>query len=281
MSDTKTGLTDNPGGSIFWIIWTAVTLIGLVWLSIWSYHNDSIQGIALFAIFSIMILIGLIFSRMEVFRSGGWGENSLAFMVGLVMWLIIGGLSSNNAAFSFLSISTNELFAAISGEMPRLLEFVMNSFVIPLAEEMLWIIGIPFTMIWIFSLLGKKYKVFKNPWLQLILIALVSGITFAAFHVGKLFLAFLIAAFIFRSIMIFGVIGDMKLDLIPGIKVLPAFALGAHIGNNWAAFGFVDGWRVMSAEPVILFIVGGLLLAVLLGSLNQGGLWLKKIGFGG
>ena len=256
----------NIGGSIFWIGALLVSLAGLILLSIWSFQNNSVKGIAISFIFFAMITSGIIFSKFEIFNSGTWSENSLSFMLGLVLYLFIGG-----AGKSVLAVSQNNLFSSISSELPQFLEMIMNNFVIPISEETFWMIGIPFAIIGMMNIIGKSKKASfaKNTFFQMFVVILVSGASFAAFHVGKYLMGFLVAAFIFRMLMVLTVVGDQKFDWLPFIRVVPAFAVGAHIGNNWGDSGFVNGLQLLTSNNIIGWGVLLLIVVIALSAVNQ------------
>ena len=226
------------GGSIFWVFIILVSLMGLSYLGIWAYQNDSVKGATISFIFFAMIITGIVLSKFEIFNIGTWSENCLSFTLGFGIWMAFGLFMGTQ---SVLSVSQNQYFSAISSELPQLLDFLTTIFVIPISEELFWMIAIPFSLFTIFNLLGKKYPIFSNNILQIFLISIVSGVTFAAFHVGKLIINFLLAAYIFRTIMIVLVYGDQKYDIIKKINLVVAFSLGAHIGNNLINYGFVKG----------------------------------------
>ena len=185
------------------------------------------------------------------------------FVIGFLIWLGLG--SQQN---SVLSITKSTLFASISSELPRFMDFLMNTFVIPISEELFWIIGIPYATITIMNLIGKKFEPLRNIWVQIIIVAIICGVTFALFHVGKLFIGFLIAAFIFRAVTIVSVYGDIEADIIPGVTLVPAFALGAHIGNNWGDFGFIEGVGLLWSNPPLGWMVMALMIVFLLSAIN-------------
>lgn len=256
---------EKLGGSAFWIIVILVSLIGLSYLGIWAFHANSVKGVAISTIFFGMIIAGIILSKFEIFNSGTWSENCFSFVLGFTLWSSLLGGSSK----SILAVTQNSLFASIASELPQFLEFVINTFVIPIAEESFWMIGIPYSVSAIMNLIGKQYPVFKNIWFQLTVITIVSGTTFALFHVGKMLLGFLIAAFFFRAAMVFTVIGEQKLDLVKGITLVPAFALGAHIGNNWADFGVLKGVQLLIQNIEVGWVVFAILAIIFLSAINQ------------
>lgn len=259
----------NIGGSAFWVLIILISILGLSFLGIWSYQNNSVKGAIISFIFFAMIVTGIVLSKFEIFNLGTWGENSLSFTIGFLIWLFIGIFFGTQ---SILSVSENALFAAIAGELPQLTEFLMNAFVIPISEELFWMVAIPFSIITIMNITAKNKTLsfFENSWFQIFVIVLVSGITFAAFHVGKLFVAFLIAAFLFRASMVVLVYGDMKLDILKPIRLIVSFALGAHIGNNLINYGLRKSWILLTTNFwAIGWIVFALFFIIFLSAINQ------------
>ena len=133
-------------------------------------------------------------------------------------------------------------------------------------------------IIGLMNIIGKKYAFFKNPVFQIVVIIILTGVTFAFFHVGKLFLSFLVAAFIFRAIQVFFIIGDAKLNFLPFITLLPAFAVGSHIGNNMGAFGIAETVQLLNTNFVSVgWIVYALLIVLFISAFNQVGVGIKKV----
>jgi len=259
----------NIGGSAFWIFIILISLMGLSFLGIWSYQNNSIKGAIISFIFFAMIISGIVLSKFEVFNLGSWGENSLSFMIGFLIWIGVGSIFGTQ---SILSVSENSLFSAIAGELPQLLEFLMTTFVIPISEELFWMVAIPFSLISIMNLMAKEKRlsIFGSSWLQIFVIVLISGITFAAFHVGRLFIAFLIAAFLFRAAMVVLVYGDMKLDIFKPVRLVVAFALGAHIANNLNNYGLANGWILLTSNFwQIGWLIFAIFIIIFLSAINQ------------
>lgn len=256
------------GGSIFWILVILVSLAGLIYLGIWAYHNNNVQAIAILSIFGIMILSGVILSRFEIFNSGTWTQNSFWFLIGFALYAFL--LSSGSK--SVLSLTQNGLFASISSQLPLELEFTFNTYIIPIAEEIFWMIGIPYSVNSILELIGIKFAPAKNIFVKLIIIGAISAVTFAYFHVAKVFFLFLIGAMIFRLFMVLSVIGEPALAgrfrALRFLMIVPAFSLGAHIGNNWAdksqGPGLMGGVQILIANPVTGIIVGVFFLAMII-----------------
>lgn len=272
---------DSPitTASIFWIVAYLISLGGLIWIAIWAFFNNSVTGVVIAFIFFMMLVSSFVLSKRTLFQSGTWKQNATSFTLGFLIWIFIGGFKQ-----SVLSVSQNNLFSSIAGELPQFLEFVMNTFVIPIAEESLWIIALPDVLSFLFNQIGEASKALsflKNKVVQLIAIAAIAGVSFALFHVGNLgFAAFLIAAIVFRSIMIFFVVGDQTLNTIPIITVVPAFAVGAHIGNNLAQFGVGKGLTLIMQNLQIGWLIIGLFIIIFLSAIDNF-LGLFNIAFGG
>lgn len=246
------------GDSAFWVFVILINLIGMTYLSIWSYHNDSLQGALLSFLFFAMIVSSILLSRFKVFDMGTWGENSFSFTAGMFIWM---GFAYFFGQGRGLSVAENQLYATIAGDLPEVLNFVMNVIVVPISEELFWMVGLPFGILTIMFIFGKNYPILNNPWVQIFVISVVGGITFAVFHVANLILPFLISAFIFRSALTVFVWGDKLTNFIKPAKIIVSFAVGAHIGNNMMAYGI--GNSIMRIQENFMTI--GWLVAVFFG----------------
>lgn len=280
MANGLKSVVENTGGVIFWLSILLLSLGGALYLAIWAFFAENSPVSIISQIFLIMMLIGIVsvilavmFKGIDFISSGTFSENALSFTLGFIIWSSIVSFAGGSQN-SILSVGQNNLFASIASQLPQSIEFLFNTFIIPVAEESFWIIAIPFVVILIMDYIGNSFSIAKNPVIQIITVAVIGGLTFAVFHVGKLFLAFIIAAIIFRSLIVVGVYGDLKLDIIPGIKLLPAFAVGAHIGNNWADYGLLNGIGMLNANFFTYgWIIYSALLIILIFSINQIGLW--------
>ena len=217
-------------------------------------------------IFFVMIISGILFSKFEIFNIGTWKENSVSFTIGFALWSIISGLFGTQ---SILSVTKNHLFATIAGELPQFIDVLMNGIVVPISEEIFWMFAIPYGVLSILNVLKKKYEVFNNETLQIIIVAIISASTFAIFHVGKSALTmFLISAVLFRSIMIILVFGDRKLDLIKKFNLVASFSVGAHIANNLFQGGITTANIVLQQNMTVYVIVITLASIIFLTTLN-------------
>ena len=255
----------NIGGSIFWILMVLLSLSGLTYLLIWSFHNDSVRGVVVSVIFTTLIIAGILLSRMKIFDFYSWGDNALSFTIGFFAWLGLGSLFGQQ---SVLSVSENHLFAAIAADLPQLVEVILNVFIIPIAEEIFWMVGIPFALISIMNQLSKNYPIWKNLYLQMFVIIVIASTTFAIFHVGRMFIGFIIAAMVFRTIMVVLIYGDHKFDMIKGINLVVGFAIGAHIANNLIHTGIEKTWLVLQTNTTVFAIVLIFFAVMFLSALN-------------
>ena len=258
----------NIGGSAFWILLILISLMGLSYLMLWSFHNNSVKGAIISTIFMTMIISGILLSRSKIFDMNSWSDNALSFTIGFGLWAILGTLFTRQSMLS-VSIPKNYLFATISSELPVFTEMIINNFIVPISEELFWMIGIPFALISIMSAFGKKYEFMNNDILQIIVVIIIGSSTFAIFHIGKYFIAFIISAIIFRTIMIIMVIGDYKFDLLKGINLVAGFSVGAHMSNNIMDTGFSKTWLILTQSIPVTVIVTIFFGVIFLTAINR------------
>jgi hypothetical protein len=262
----KSFLANSP----FYILLIFMVILGLSYLGIWSYINNSVKGAIIFSIFFALTITGVIFSFLyDTIEKSSWTNNCNLFLAGFLIWSLLGLYGGQ--AKSILSVSTNNLLSSISGEIPQLIDFLSTVFVVPIAEEIFWMITIPFSVITILDIASKgktrnfDLKFFGNKWFQLVIIMFISAWTFAEFHVGKQALTFIIAAMIFRGTQIFLVFGDRFFDLFKWVSMALSFSVGAHIGNNWASYGLLKGINLLNNNmfPVGIIIYGFFIICIL------------------
>lgn len=274
------------GSSIFIILVSLLSLGGMVLLAITAFHTNNLKAGYIAMIFFMMIISALMLvvltGKFHVLQFGSFGETSLSFLIGFVVWLIIGG-AQTQSVLSNLAISSNTLFASVASELPLFLEFLMECIVIPFAEETFWTLGIPVAIVSLMMIGGKKYKILNNLWLQIAAVIVIGSLSFAVFHVGKNVLSFVFAAIIFRSIMVWAVLGDQKINWWKWGTISVGFAYGAHAGNNWGNWGFMNGIHLLTQNLNIGWIVFAFFGLVVLSAINRIGLWLgdKRILGGG
>ena len=277
------------GTSSFWITLILLSFIWLFYLVIWSFQNDNIRGTILFTVFFGMIIAGIILSRFKMFSMGSWSENSLAFTIGFLFWGLIQGFkpaatqaTTELTVTSLFSLTQNQLFATIAGQLPQYIEVLMSGFVIPVAEEIFWMFAIPYGMFSILkaaskrklNLFGKKKSLsfLKNMWLQILLVIAVGSTTFAFFHVGReAFIAFIIGAIIFRSIMVGVVYTEKAYDWLKNLEIFVSFAVGAHIVNNLLAGGGIGlAMDILKSQNTVVYItIWVLAIAIAIGAIDE------------
>jgi hypothetical protein len=247
---------ESLGGTIFWIVMIAVAIASLLYLGIWAYFEDSIKGGIIFNIFFSMITGGIILAisafiilvvlgKTTFYAFGTWTQNCISFTIGFLLYTILGSIAGASSK-SILAISQNRLFATIASDLPQELEFVMNSFLIPIAEEIFWMIGIPMLAMAICRLIAKSNQslaILDDKYAKVGIAATISAVTFAAFHVGQYGnSSFAVGAFIFRFIMVVVVYADVVGEFWQRFTLAMSFSLGAHIGNNITDFGIANAW---------------------------------------
>jgi hypothetical protein len=268
--------TSNIGKSIFFLMSSILAIGGLIFLMIEAFHSNNIQEAIIALIFISMILAGILLAlatqNFDILNFGTFGSATLSFVFGAIIWLFIGKFGAG----SVLSVSNNALFSQISSQLPINLEFVLQTFVIPFAEEMFWMIGIPVVLISICILIGKSGKnwftnLFGQFWFQIVLTSIIAGVTFAIFHVGKYIVSFIIAAILFRVILTSAVFASKDYGLLAKVGALAvSFSFGSHVGNNWANFGFNNGLNLMFQNfSNIGWIVLAFLLIIIFGAIYQ------------
>lgn len=242
----------------FWLLTSLLALGSFVFLSISALQNDNLLlGITVLVMF-IIFISGLVLSGLKIDDKASWGSNTLSLTLGFAvwtLWLKLGSLGAQQSVI-FEPLGQNHLFATISGELPLIVEVVSNALLIPIAEEMFWAVGLSYTLIRIMNGFAKKYSLFGKPWFQILVVVLISGFTFAYFHVGSASLvAFVIMAIFFRSFILVSVYAEKYYDYIKWLSLTLAFSLGAHFANNIAQYGYSNTLVALQTEPVVLVIV--------------------------
>ena len=247
-------------GSVFWFVTIFLALSGLIYLGIWSYQEGSIKGGLASSIFSIMILSSIVLTKFKIFQQGTWAKNCFWLVIGFTFYTILLLVGQAVQQAQTFALTDTYLLSSLYAEMPVQLNTILKTIVIPLAEETLWIFAMPVIIFLILNKLGEKYPLFKNILLQLLIVMGITSITFFVFHVAKVNLAFMLPAIAFRSLTVIFVWGDKKLDIFKTLDVVPAFAIGCHIGNNMFTEGFGKVLAVLSTSLLgylilILFVI--------------------------
>jgi len=261
-------------GNVFWIYFTLLSIIGLTYLAIWSFHNENLKGLAIALIFSVMLIFSSVLSRGEIFRlKGGFRKNAFFFVLAFVIWGSVVAFKKiqlqAGQTFSLLSTVTparNVLFAEISNELPKFWQFYIDQINNPFIEECFFLIGIPFGIIWILKLLSEEKEGLEwlaHPITETLIILVVAAATFAVFHVGSFILVFVISAVLFRTIIIIIYWGDELMDILPNYTVIASAGVGMHMANNWLDFGFFKGIEVLASSPFGIIVLVSLGLIVI------------------
>jgi len=254
------------GGGIFLLICVLVSLIPLLWLSIFGFQTQNLQAIIIaFIFFSFLILpFSFDFVKFTLKSGESYGAAAFSFTLGAVLAVALNWQSAfagfgGGGGMSVFSVQLNYLLSSISGTLPNFWNIFANSFGAAVAEEMLFLITLPIAVFLILDYAGKSVEILKNKYLQIGAAIAVSAPLFAFFHVGNLALTgFIISAIIFRSFLIGMVYGDSKTEIIPYVALVPAFAISFHVFNNFSFFGLFNVFQAFIAEPfgiaALLFI---------------------------
>lgn len=256
-------ILDTVPVSVFWYTISAIFGAGMIYILLWSIQpaNNNLPAAIISIIFLLMFLLGIILSKLEILKNGTVAGNSLALWLGIAMWSLVRYLmdTAYQNSGKLFSLTANATFFSTSLQtLPLFLQFLFNVIVAPIAEEMLWIVAIPYIVISIgdYFAKSKKYTFMGNRIVQVLIMILIAAPTFALFHIGNLALtSFLIFVALFRTILLITV-------YLPSGKrhwafaILPAFAIGAHIANNFIEFGVVNGFQVMTGSFFYMGLIG-------------------------
>jgi hypothetical protein len=267
-------------GNLFWIYFTIVSGVSMVYLMLWGFNNENLKALAIGIIFSLLILFSYVLSKGEIFRlSGSFGKNAFFWLLGFFGWgaIVVAKklAATTSTTYSLLSTVTpqrNVFFAEISAEIPLKYQFIIDQITNPFVEELFWLIGLPFGIVWILKLASEQKEslaFLDNPIVVFIVALLVSGLTFPLFHIPtgafSAIILFVISAFIFRSITIAIYWGDDLLDIFPGVTVIASFAVGMHMANNWFDYGFFKGVEILTQSAFGWTLLVSLIILVLAG----------------
>jgi len=174
------------------------------------------------------------------------------------------------------------LYSTLSGQVPLYTDFVFTSYVIPITEEYVWMIAIPYLVFGIISSLAKFTKFEVGDSVKIGVTTVIASITFALFHVNNIELInFLIAALIFRTTMVLLVLNEQVNDIFKAVNLLPSFAYGSHIANNWTVYGFEKGINVLlNVDNSFLLLVSVIILSTITLILGSGLFFIVKDVYG-
>ena len=213
-----------------------LSIASLILLMVSGYNAKNTNSLFMGILFLSFILGGvvlyLINRKFKAMEFGTFSQSSFFLLLFMGGWLILG-----SRAGSVVLFPPNTLFATISGELSAMTQFTLSSIGIPIAEEIFFMIGIPFAIIGI----AKSFDKEINVYLLMFIMFLVTGFGFAIFHTAKFTLGFIIFALFFRAVGIITVVGDQLKDWFKFAEIPVSAMIGAHIGNNWAVYGFKSG----------------------------------------
>jgi len=243
MADTDFQSTGKTG-SVFLLVLLFYGFISFLYLAIKSIVvSNSVLGSIIAVTFMIMMIVSLIFTGKQIMgEEKDLVSSTFGFFGGLILVFVIAGLSK-----VMLLLNRQSLMSLISSQLSAAEDFRLNAISVPVAEELLWLITIPMFVILLLNAASqwKRLEWLENKWVQLIVVILVSGLSFALFHVGqirggfvdKATLTFLVSAFVFRAVLLI-LVSEPGEKAVKWLDVTTMAAIGAHIGNNWATYAF-------------------------------------------
>jgi len=240
--------------SPFYLLMTMLPVLGILLTLIWAFSSNNVGGGFLAIIFGLMILLSLVIGQ-EILQQAQWKHHTVSYTLGFLGWIAI-----STADFTVLSVGENRYYSTLAGQIPNFQDTVFTGVVIPIAEELLWTVAIP---IFVFSILGSDQFDFSE-FTQYAALILISTTTFALFHVENIeIIGFLIAAGMFRLLMIATSVADTRDNFLPWVEATPAFAIGAHMANNLSSQGIgnvldillgVSGFQILVSLSIIATI---------------------------
>lgn len=267
-------LEDFPVAYLLGLFLVAVTLVYLfVYSNTVENVDDKLKLINASLTFILMIVIPFVFyflfsqaEKRKIPLPFGSGKNigvlsAVAFLIGAGVWTLLS--ASKNFAVSSFAIYSPQ-FSVFSSAASVFTDPFWASFIVnvaaPFAEETFFLIGIPVAIFFFFSQIGKETGAgfLANKWLGIFVSIIVSSLIFAFFHSqATTEFDFVIAAMIFRGILIFFVWGDFMYDIVPKLQVGIMLAVGAHIANNVM---FNGGWAVFTNAMLSGLWQGGIVV---------------------
>lgn len=255
-------------------IWQPTLAIILLYLLLSSYQlfiagNTTDAFFALVASITFIIFIVVEVLAKYVYYSRDYypikklvnvysGDNKLAGFTWLVTFIVF--LFLTGGVFNILGFQSQSVFSQAASQItdPVISWSITNIFA-PVAEEAFFLIGIPLVFFGALAALAKDIKFLNNVWIQIGLVALIVSPIFALFHIQNQALTyFIIAAILFRAVMIIGVWGDKFRNLIPFYQASLVAAIAAHMANNINSSGGLSvAWKVLSSS-----ILGWVILIV-------------------
>lgn len=264
MSTSKL-LNDRRSISVTWGLSILLVVIGMLYLGFHGFFARSVAEFFVFTITVMMILVSIVLTQFDLFfLEKNFFESAQSWFVGFVTWFMIGLFGSSDQSLTetsvdqasqviaqnpqgilestigLITVRESVLYSSIAGQIPSDWNIFLNNVVNPITEEAFFAVALPVFFLGIMkkaSGLHPALRFLGLPAVQMVVLLATIPPLFAVFHVGKMVYAFLIAAIIFRTILTVMLWGDMKLNVIPYIVVLPMFLVGSHMGNNFGHTG--------------------------------------------
>ncbi len=273
------------GGALFLLLCVFMALVPLLWLSIFGFQTQNLQAIVVSTIFFSFLILPFVFDffKFTMPSSETYGSAAFSFTVGGILAVALNwqsalagfGGGGAEGGMSIFSVPINYLLSSISGQLPQFWNYFVNIFGAAVSEEMLFLITLPIVIFLTLDYAGRSVEILKNKYLQIVIAGAIASVLFAGFHVGNLALTgFIVSSIIFRSFLIGMVWGDSKAEIIPYLAIVPSFAIGFHLMNNFCFFSLINVFQSFITEPfgiaALIFIFSSFALGLRFG--------LQKIG---
>jgi hypothetical protein len=245
-----------------------LTLIGTSYLALWGLHHENFRAFGIGVIFSILgfiaILVyygvenGVLGRGVDIPIESTFRTSAFWFVAGIVFWTIaasfgtIYGTDGKPQSIAFGPMSLLNSGAIAKDGMSEFWHTLTNVITAPTIEEMFFLIALPIAMFTVFERLKFSRE------LSFFAVVFTVPIVFATFHVGFAgVIVFIVAAALFRFIMLTLHWGDARVQLFQLLDVSPAFALGAHVANNIITTkGYIATFHIFMAHPFGIVILG-------------------------
>jgi hypothetical protein len=217
-------------------------------------------------VYIIMVHTGIAFSNKKVtdvlHGKTAFEWSAIGLITGFVGWTFF---ISNSVIASIVALPQAIAFSTVEGVIPQFWSVFVVAVAAPVAEEIAFMSALPlFIFIFLDSIANEMgLKFLKNPLISIGAVLLITVPVFTYLHVGnQALVSFLVAAIIFRIIIIGLAWGDLLHDVVPFVALSLPFAIGVHIANNVAAtVGVVDFFVLMATYG----FVSGEVYAIIVG----------------
>jgi hypothetical protein len=185
-------------------------------------------------------------------RSGRNFVSSLSFLTGFAVLLVATG--------DFFKFSAVNIYSSAASTLSPFWSNFVLTVAAPIAEEYFFLIGSFYVMEALLNLFAREFQalaVFKNVWARIITSTVTIAAIFAIYHTSQaVFTNFIIAAMVFRGVLLVIAATDARFNSIPYIHATFLFALGAHMANNInATVGLGKWFALMASDPLGWFVI--------------------------